>query len=142
MNKTSGHIKHRGMGAFLNPPTHPEHFWSVAGADFSMSLACAANKEWLCDDIRKEAKSLFDAWEPLKIDQPAVQEWISKVLGYFRDCYRGIDDEPDCWNVNNMVTCVCDPMQQINSHLGVHWIRQYYPDFVPTKEQFHVAVWS
>ncbi len=141
-----GKIKHGGAGGFLNPPTHPEHslhVMSTYGDTFFMSLSSAVDEEWLDDETRDEARRILKAWNPLPLDHEDVKAWIYQVLGYFRNCYKGEGPKP--WNVSNLrMRPKLDPMRFITwiLHAGVHFIRQYYPHYKPTENDFANAKWG
>jgi len=148
--KASGRIVSGGMGAFLNPPTHPEHFRHVE-TDLRrkpenrgmMSLSAAVDAEWLSDAVRSAARVELRQWDPLPLSHPDVQEWIEQVLGYFKGCYRGPGDEPGGWHAGKLVIAPGrDPLANPADHAGVNLIRKYYPDYVPTREDFAGAHWG
>jgi hypothetical protein len=147
-----GKIVREGMGGFLNPPGHPEHFYSVQ-TDLrrrpenrgSMSLSAAAECEWLDDFTRQQAKNKLESWEAKPLTDPEVKEWVYQVLGYFKRCYRNPDhSEPQCWYADKVV--ITDHPRDrglgINDHAGVHLIRRYYPDYEPCEEDFYQAHWG
>lgn len=148
--KERGIIVHSGMGGFLNPPTHPEHSYSVMfdlkrkrENRSSCSLSAALENDWLCDEVRLEAAKLLKEWKSPDINSPEVKDWISKVLGYFNDCYskdgKGRNVNSDLEILHN-----ADPFTNdlANRHLGVMMIREYYPKYVPTPEDFKNAYWG
>jgi len=147
--KEKGRLVNRGMGGFLNPPGHPEHNWSV---EFdlrrrpenrgSMSLSAAVECEWLDPVARGEARRMLLEWE--FVPGPKATAWIRQVLGYFKGCYKNDKlPEPECWNASHLfISQDLDPMIQGNDHAGVHLIRRYYPEYVPTKEDFDNAKWG
>lgn len=150
MKKEKGRIRRKGMGGFLNPPTHPEHAMSVE-TDLirrpenrgSMSLTAAVDAEWLDDATRASAKRILEAWQSPPIESPEVQEWILKVLGYFKGCWKGDGPAPECWNVQNLrMGKGAGPGADLTHHAGVHLIRKYYSDFLPTQEHFDKAYWG
>lgn len=143
-----GKIINEGAGGFLNPPTHPEHtrgVTSVYGHTFYMSLSAAAESDWLDDDeCRSRCRTILKNWKPLPIDHSDVQDWISQVLGYFKDCYVGQDKQGNLsWNASDLrIWRDADPILNADIHAGIHLIRQYYPEFNPTKEHFDKAYWG
>lgn len=152
MKKEFGVINHSsGMGGFLNPPTHPEHTNSVE-IDLDkrkenrgcMSLSAAVECEWLSDTTRAWAKELLDGWKKPNINSPEVKKWIRQVLGYFKNCYKGAGEEPECWHAGKLDIVPEDSLQlhPIDEHAGVHFIRQYYPEYVPTEQEFKEAKWG
>ena len=150
--KERGRVVAGGMGCFLCPPNHPEHSYSVE-TDLnqrkanrgSMSLSFAADCEWLTDETRFTVSELLNSWQKLPLDSAVVQDWIAKVLGYYKDCYRNLDEqEPKCWHADNLKITKMPAKAGLttNDHAGVHLIRQYYPEFSPTKENFRQAYWG
>lgn len=148
--KERGAIVREGAGGFLNPPGHPEHKLSVE-TDLkrakhnrgSMSLRAAAECDWLDDNTRRRAQDELNRWEPLPLDSDEIQDWIAQVLGYFRNCYRGEGDEPECWNAGNLR--ILNPDEEAlpyDLHAGVRLIRRYYPDFQPSPNDFERAYWG
>jgi hypothetical protein len=146
-----------GMGGFLNPPTHPEHSMHVEThyrnhrVSGGMSLSAAVKCEYLADHIRASAKRVLDAWQKPSLNSKAVKQWIRQVLGYFRNCYKGDGNEPECWNAGTLKIMpkneanawgVYPVLPSIDEHAGVHFIRQYYPEYVPTAKEFAEAKWG
>jgi hypothetical protein len=146
--KERGRVVLSGMGGFLNPPTHPEHTHSVetgrrSNPDCCMSLTSAVESEWLDDGTRLAAKTLLDSWKRPAIESPEVQDWILQVLGYFRNCYKGDGPEPECWHAGKLR--IINPNTEAlpsEIHAGVHLIRQYYPEYQPTRADFEAAYWG
>ena len=74
-----GRIIRKGMGGFLNPPTHPEHDWCVE-TDLrrrpekrgSMRLSSAADCEWLDPTTRAAAKQLLSSGSRSRIKPLAI----------------------------------------------------------------------
>lgn len=143
--RQTGDIKASGMGGFLNPPTHPEHNFCVGiGHDGSMSLSSAVDDDNLDDETRAKARQLLDDWQPLPLDDPKTVAWIRQVLGYFKGCWRNPSvPEPECWHAGKLL-CNLPITEQsdIGDHAGVHLIRQWYPEFVPTEDNFLQAKWG
>jgi len=148
----------RGIGGFLNPPTHPEHTMHV---EVSMSrrpenrdrmaLSAAVECNWLDDAIRASAKRVLDAWQKPDINSSEIQKWIRQVLGYFANCYKGDGNEPECWNAGNLKIMPINKanawgaypvLPPVDEHAGVRLIRQYYPEYVPTPKEFTEAKWG
>jgi hypothetical protein len=110
-----------------------------------MCLESAVDCEWLDDNTRAAAKAMLDEWAANKpaLSDPAVQEWVLQVLGYFRGCYRNPDmSGVEQWNVSNLKIDSRDPMANVDDHAGVRTIRHYYPEFTPTAEHFAGAYWG
>jgi hypothetical protein len=142
-----GRIVNEGVGGFLNPPTHPEHSYSVHssyGDTFSMSLTSAAEASWLNPATRGAAKGKLKAWKPLPIEHPDVQDWIYRVMGYFKGCYAWPSDNGDInWNADKLdIDTIKDPVLLQDNHAGVHLIRKYYPEFKLTQEIVERAYWG
>lgn len=151
MKLEKGKVVMRGMGGFLNPPTHPEHTQSVE-TDLrrkpenrgSMSLSAALECEYLDSTTRAVVRTVLNSWKRPALDAPEVQDWIHQVLGYFKGCYRKPGNTSDnAWNVDQLDTQgTANPMKRIDDHAGVHLIRKYYPEFTPTAEHFSAAYWG
>lgn len=141
-NKEEGIIIYSGMGGFLKPPTHPEHTHSVRENGGSMSLSVAVECEYLDDAVKNEAKKLLNEWQAPDINSPEIKEWIYEILGYFNHCYSkgGINRSVN----DGMEIIEADPFKSkiIDRHLGVIMIREYYPKYTPTKEDFKNAYWG
>lgn len=153
--KERGAIRQTGMGGFLNPPGHPEHThhietdlrrrpWNRGG----MSLSTAVKCEYLDDATRAAARKLLDTWLANKqpLDSPEVQGWVRQVLGSFKGCFKGQETAPgagDEWDVGKLrINSEVDPLLNADLHAGVHLIRKYYPEFIPTAEHFGGAYWG
>lgn len=148
-NKERGIIVNKGLGGFLNPPTHPEHDYSVE-YDLkrrpedrgSMSLSYAVEKaDYLTDETRTAAKRKLDSWVRPALESEEIQDWIAQVLGYFKNCYcdHGSQSE-DRWNVGKLH----GPKENndIDDHAGVNLIWKYYPEFVPLEKHLNSAYWG
>lgn len=139
-----------GAGGFLTPPGHPEQTMHVQ-TDLSrrpenrgfVSLSHAANEaSWLHPAVRDEAKRILQEREKDKkpLSDPDVKDWTHQVLGYFRNMRipeSGSRNVPDL-----KVDPSVDAVEQADQHAGVAYIRQYYPDYKPTKEDFGQAYWG
>lgn len=101
--------KSRGMGGFLNPPTHPEHTMSVE-TDLtrrpenrgSMSLSYALKQEYISPILKEQIKALLDNWEKnkLPLESEESQQWIEECIQYF------------------------------GNHKAIAFIKEYYPSFI------------
>jgi len=148
--KEKGRIVNPGMGGFLNPPTHPEHEWHVQ-TDLhrrpenrgGMSLTAATEATWLDSATRAEAKKLLKSWQPPPPNSPEIVDWRQQVLGYFRNMYRNPNAPKDeQWNASTMIVDRDrDPIANADDHAGVHFIRKFYPDYMPTEADFG-AYWG
>jgi hypothetical protein len=124
-----------GMGGFLDPPSYPTHTMSLATyygrrrePDGLQSLESAAVADYLPAAIRAEARRKLDAWERPPFDAPEIQLWAGDVMRYFRGCYRGEGEEPECWHVDKLrIGKGGEP----GDHAGVHLIRKFYPETDP-----------
>lgn len=149
-------IASSGCGGFLNPPSHPEHKFCVEEIDYRAlnranymdgdevvgitRLSTAAKTAPM--KTRKEAKALLSKWEKTKpsLGSAENQDWIHQVLGYFRNCYQSPDGS---WNASNLVIDHDrSPLDNADTHAGVHLIRQYYSDYKPKPEHFADAYWG
>ena len=150
----AGRIVAEGMGGFLCPPGHPAHEQSVE-TDLRrqpekrgyMSLKAAVDCEWLDNATQNDARDLLTKWQMqdrLPIDAPDVQEWVLQVLGYFHNCYNLRDSSiAENWHVANLTIDIrINPLIHTDCHAGVHLIRSYYSEFVPTAEHFANAYWG
>lgn len=144
----AGLVRSGGCGGFLNPPTHPEHDWHVE-TDLnrsprnrgSMSLSYAVKCEWLDETTRASAQRRLDSWVRPALNSPEVVGWIRQVLGYFKWCYKGDGETP--WNADKLrILPAADPLLNADIHAGVNFIRKYYPEFVPTADDFAAARWG
>lgn len=148
--KEQGRIVNEGMGGFLNPPTHPEHTQHVetdlqrspanrGGLSLTAAVAC----DWLDDATRAKAQAALDEWQRPPIERADVQAWIGQVLGYYRGCYKGDGDSANAWHAGNLrISQTADPMLNVDAHAGVRLIREYYPEYQPTREDFARAYWG
>lgn len=154
-----GKIVEGSGGCFLDPPTYPTHHHHIEGVwgGFFMGLTAIADEDWLDDECRAEAKALLAGWERPPITDPAIKDWIRQVLGYFRGCFQGVDSEglpswkagellhgkrrcPECGSIVEV-----DPADYVKyacQHAGVHLIRKFYPEYIPTKADFQSAYWG
>jgi len=149
MKYISGRVvrDNHGMGGFLCPPTHPMHTHRIE-TDLrrkpenrgGMSLDYAVDCEYLDPTIRKEAKKILNNWTPPPVESPEIQAWIHQVLGYFKGCYcRGNGSNPEDWYAGNLTI---GREGTPDKHVGVHLIRKYYPNFMPTQENWDMAYWG
>jgi hypothetical protein len=145
-----GRLVYEGMGGFLNPPTHPEHNWSVE-TDLRrrpenrgrMSLSAAVESKWLEPAAKASAQRKLESWKRPALESVKVQDWIIQVLGYFRDCYYNPEHGAEGWHAGKvMIDHERDPMAWVDHHAGVRLIRKYYPEFVPEREHFKQAYWG
>jgi hypothetical protein len=129
------------MGGFLNPPTHPTHTHcveEVARGEVVGMSSLESDLDWVPDQIKQKAKKILQEWEDNK--PPLDGAWALQVLGYFRNCYI-----PPSGNTAASTLTIDperNPMDHIDSHAGVAYIRKYYPDFTPRQEDFNRAKWG
>ena len=162
-----GKIIDEGMGGFLTPPGHPEHYKSIKSVyedTFHISLSSAISKDnkWLNTEVRQQARTLLKKWEKekLPLNHKDVQEWIYQVMGYFTDCYKGETWNANGFHYNNLI--IQPPPKYIivypsikqeidapnwiiehqNQHAGVHYIRKYYPEFKLERQHVLNAYWG
>ena len=149
--KEKGRIVGKGIGCFLCPPNHPEYSFSVETElrrrpenRGCMSLSTAAECNWLDAATRQAARVALVSWERQPIGSPKVVAWIRQVLGYFKGCYKGDDSlGVKAWHAGNLrINQDADPLASADLHAGVHLIRKYYPEYVPTAEDFNHAKWG
>lgn len=156
-------LRHEGAGGFLNPPGHPEHSFSIETEGGCASLQYVVdNPSHFPAGAVGAARSKLSAWEAGEPDG----DWVAQVLGYFRNCYRPTDGSSGASDLiipNNLristleeldgLTVIeakdteddvyhVDPMQNVDRHAGVAYIRKFYPGFVPTQDDFDRARWG
>lgn len=143
-----------GVGCFLDPPNYPTHSAHVQ-TDRNrrkenrgmVSLTYAAECAWISADTRGRAAGMIKRWHanPPAIDSEFVRRWVSQVLGYFRNCYIGAGGSRNVafadWS-DLVIDSERDPMADPGSHAGVAFIRDFYPDFTPSAEDFASARWG
>jgi hypothetical protein len=126
----------QGMGNFMAPPGHPDHFYEVRGywprddrpvniarrreADSYGSLSSV-----LDDDgsgypagVRDQARRIRDRAELV-----CSEMWVRQVYGYFRNSYS-----PDGSDENVSSAVSTGPAER---HLGYLCVRSYFPDHTP-----------
>jgi hypothetical protein len=132
-------IDNSGMGGFLNPPGHPEHNYSVKYYDGSCCLSTAAREQgdWIELEVRQEAKKLLSDWESKNSHKKPDSTWVKKTLAYFKHCYFNPDINVNGWDaLHLLIDRNKDPMQHIDTHAGVHFIRKFYPKYKPKAKDF------
>lgn len=140
-----------GIGGFLHPPGHPEHSLHVEtdrnrwrcnrGA---MSLSFSLGVDYINPSVQKQVEEILTGWENNKpsIDDDEVQDWICHVLGYFKNCYISANGSRSAQDL--IIDSECNPMVNkatTDLHAGVAFIRDYYPEFIPTEKHFANAYW-
>lgn len=131
----------RSAGCFLDPPGYPTYTYSVE-TDLNrhrdhrgwMALTSAASEGWVHTTVRLQAMQLITHWHLHRphLHSAPVQNWIHRVLGYFRNCY-----DPEATKQASLYTIDHrDPMKYADIHAGVRFIRRFYPEFVPTPHHF------
>jgi hypothetical protein len=149
MTTTKGRIVSGGCGGFLNPPPHPENFISVE-IDLNrkkedrgvLSLSYAIECDWLDRQTRHAARYKLNTWRRNRppLSDSTIQDWILNVLGYFRDTYihpYGSRNVRDLFFSKEL-----NPLSNAHLHAGVAFIRDFYPEYVPTVEHFKQAYWG
>lgn len=149
MATEKGRITTGGMGGFLNPPGHPEHSLHVE-TDLrrrkenrgAIALSYAATCEWLDRETRQAARYHLNQWEKSKPDlsDPAIQDWIMHVLGYFRNCY--VKPYGSANVSDHLISKTLNPLANAHAHAGVQYIRKFYPAFHPGAHHFAGAYWG
>jgi hypothetical protein len=149
MQTQKGRIASGGCGGFLNPPSHPEHSLHVETSlrrrpenrDI-LSLSYAAKCQWLDRETRHAVRCRLNSWKRSRpsIEDPDIQDWIMHVLGYFRGCYVGGSGSRNADDL--LISRTLDPMENADKHAGVLFVRDFYPDFVPTPAHFAGAYWG
>ena len=138
-----------GMGGFLNPPGHPKHSFHVAWGKSSrddgacsLTHAVGDGARYLPEAIVEKARALLYEWEQEKGDPEP--DWVHKMLGYFRNCYRNPTWQGDeQWHGDKVIIDSSrDPIVSADDHAGVHHIRSFYPDFMPSRDDFAKAYWG
>ena len=109
-------IINQGMGGFLNPPSHPEHHWSVE-TDLnrhrnnrgSMALSSAVTSDYVDDSVREQAKKILSDWEENKPNLSTRESmlWVRRVLAHFKNCYA-LDGTS--WNASDLHICAPFPV--------------------------------
>lgn len=139
-------IKQGSAGSFLEPPTHPSHHYEVTGHGYFASIMAAAKDPEVDIYTRTQAKTILRKWRAPAITNKEVQDWIYQVLGYFKHCYKSLDpslDEEETWYASNVrIDTELDPVVNQNQHVGVHFIKKYYPKFVLTHTIAAQAYWG
>ena len=149
-----------GAGQFLDPPNYPTHFRHVA-TDCnrhkvnrgSMSLTYAIDCNWLPIELRSRCKSIIASWHErnpvFDRDNAEMLDWMHSVLGYFRNCWldpRLIDNGPGgrefARKCDNLIIDPEDTPQDITLMRGVDHVREFFPDFTPTDQDFAEAYWG
>lgn len=145
----------RGSGSFLDPPTYPTHSYGIEldtnrrpenRGSAGLTAALDEGNGYLSPETRAEARRILDVWQPPALDSEEISDWVAQVLGYFRNCYRGVDAGPygrGEWAAESLqIEPETDPVLNADLHAGVHHIRKFYPDFVPTAADFERAYWG
>lgn len=137
------------MGNLLDPPGFPTHSLHVE-TDRNrrkcnrggVSISTAATCQWISEESRTLAAELIEQWHNNRpaLECEPVKAWISQVLGYFRHCY--IPDSGSRNASDLMISKEIDPVLNPGRHAGVAFIRDFYPEFVPTSMHFVSARWG
>lgn len=135
-------IEDGGMGSFLLPPNHPAYTHCLSTHNTRISLVGALAETWIDDDAKAAVRKLLTDWQPPAIDSKEVQDWIHQVLGFYRNCYNFTGHDENWLADKVTIDTIKDALQFADQHAGVHFIRQYYPDYKPTAEDFALAYWK
>lgn len=134
-----------GMGGLLNPPTHPEHTYSIqefrGGHEVGFySLSSCLSSEWMPRAVKGAAKGILKHWQAGKIDKA----WEATIYNYFRHCYSLDGINRNVSDKNNMITFGkfwgnAEQEQGMNPthHLAYMFIKEFYPDYEPNIELIH-----
>ncbi len=128
-----------GMGCHLEPPGHPSYTAHVSEGTGEMSLDCALTSALVHESVRVEIRAMLDAYVPPPVTSPSVRRWIAEVLAYYKGCYRNAAAGDRQWYAGYMIIANArsvNPMEHVDNHAGVNFVRKYYPDWAPTKEDF------
>lgn len=143
-----------GSGSFLDPPTYPTHGLGIlldtnrkpenrGWCSLTVVLEHEDEYGWISPETRAEARRILEAWEAPPIESEPIRDWIHQVLGYFRACYKGPDGPRGPWAAEALeIDHERDPVAHADDHAGVHLIRRFYPDYVPTTADFERAYWG
>jgi hypothetical protein len=139
--------ENKGAGSFLEPPFSKTHQYGyVAGVDRGNgyqeygSINSLLESENVPESAKKEIKSIIGEEVKMSINDPSIQDWIHNIMGYFNSCYS-----PDGVNrsASDCVIIKGSPFEiGIDKHLGVMFIREYYPEYIPSQEDFDKAYWG
>ena len=153
--KRNALIADSGMGGFLDPPDYPTHSFHIQTdlgrriqhrGSMSLESAEGTDSAWLDPTTRKEARELLNKWKSSRppLSSPKVQKWISEVLGYMRSGYRNPNVAGSAqWNASNLIfDAARSPVANADDHAGVRLIRKFYPEYIPTEEDFANARWG
>lgn len=136
-------VVNKGYGSWLLPPDHPDHAYSVEywkpRQPEILTLAQAINDPRIEIAIRERCEEIVNEWkESSSVYDKA--EWVSMVLGYWRNCYTSKTPHAEYnRNVCLWIDYESDPLEFAHAHTGVNWIRQFYPDYEPTRGDFDNA---
>lgn len=139
MEKIRGRIFNGGIGCFLTPPNYPNQRFGVKMKDRYCSLDYVKHHPELFDDnLCNKVKTILNDWFENKpsLKDDAVKTWIYSVLKYFANVYS-IDGKST--DVNDKTNCVIlEGRDQLDyeHHMGVLYIRKFYPEYIPTDEDF------
>lgn len=133
------YLVNEGMGGFLNPPTHPEHSYSIVeyrgGHECgSYSLSAAASEDWLPGSVKGTAKGILKRWQAGTPDSA----WVQSVYNYFRHCYSVDGIETNVNHEGKTITfgkfwdnADLEKDMPPTHHLGYMFVKKYYPDHEP-----------
>jgi hypothetical protein len=138
-------IVNKGYGSWMLPPNHPDHsycveYWRSRQPEI-MTLAQAIDDPRIEPAIKEQCQEIMDQWELPPIYDNA--EWVYMVLGYYRYCYAEQTPGGSYYpNVRLWGDMASDPLEYANVHIGVMFVRSFYPDYEPTKGDFEHAYYG
>lgn len=96
---TTARITGEGSGCFMDPPSYPTHFYSIATGkgrnSGCMSLDSALDEEeaeHLPDAVLDRVRQLITDWQTTRpaLDSPRALAWMADCYAHFKSCY--VDD--------------------------------------------------
>ena len=153
------YIKTGSQGNAFDPPRYPTHKYHIENNKKTCYLSIDKDiyekdeYSYIDNEIKLECKKIIEKWDidKLPLDHDLVKDWIYQMLGYFKDCFKGLENN---WNCDKMK--VRDYKKIFSKsefyykflvttqslHFGVHHIRKYYPEYVATEDDFENAYWG
>ena len=124
-------LVNEGMGSFLCPPNHPNHYFSYENSNISCSIEYIIDNPTEFDkEIVILANDRMNEWnklDKLSLTDSRTESWINFVMTYFENCYQ--NPETKSWNATDLLIANLNPIENQDTHAGVHFIRKYYPEF-------------
>lgn len=132
----------KSCGCFLEPPNHPSYSYAWETIDEYASVDTVAKNEhgYFPEKAVWLANKFLDDYDINEQSPELVQDWIHKVLGYFKNCYSkdGVTRDVN----DGLIVAKQGEKYPLDHHLGVMHVRQYLPDWTPTKDDFIHAYWG